>query len=392
MQAPDQSLFPRSPTRITLRRTISLILLASFIVEVAARFISPQWLAFRAWEAATLYATSEGHFAPNFSYASDHAYGDLAKFGNLPSLRRYHREVFTTDKFGFRNAPGNAAGRPPALLVVGDSFAVGCGVSDQETLSAQLSSLTGKPVYNGGTDYGRWTTTKGLIYRLGIRNGWILWELSEANAARVRTGQFILRPTVPRIDASGENGPPGLVPKYERWAGDFLAYSPVSILVDRALSRIENDRLLPNPSRGAVAIDHLRNGDAMLFLPTDVENFYHPGYSSAEYFSEVNALIAETGNRLLVVLVPSKYAVYHSLLMAPPPLPSLQSNWDRYEKDLLRLGIPTINLTSALRLKAEQGLQDRQYDYFIDDTHWNQTGIHLAATAIAHYLKKPGVS
>ena len=368
-----------------------MILVASFILEVGARFIPPQWLAFHAWEAAAMYATSEGHFAPNFSYASDHTFGDLAKLGNLPSFRQYHREVFTTDEFGFRNAPGNTTDRPPALLVVGDSFAVGSGVSDQETLSVQLSSLTGKAVYNGATDYGRWSTTEGLIRRLGMRNGWILWEVSETNFAPLLARQLYVRPSVPRVDAFDDSRRPGLVPKYERWAGDFLAYSPASILAGRALLRIENDTWLPNPSRGAVVIDHLTNGDAMLFLSREVENFYHPKYISTEYFSEVNALISETGNRLIVVLVPSKYAVYHSLTVASPSPPDLQSNWDRFEEDLLRLGIPALNLTSALKLKAAQGLQDKQYDYFTDDTHWNQVGIHVAATAIAHYLKKSSV-
>lgn len=55
----------------TLRFAISLIVLASLIVNVAARFIPPERVAFRAWDAASLYATSEGHFAPNFHYAND---------------------------------------------------------------------------------------------------------------------------------------------------------------------------------------------------------------------------------------------------------------------------------------------------------------------------------
>ena len=376
----------------TLRFAISLIVLASLIVNVAARFIPPERVAFRAWDAASLYATSEGHFAPNFHYANDRTFGDLAKFGNLPSFRGYHREVFTTDEFGFRNSPGNGAGRPPAILVVGDSFAVGCGVSDQDTLSAQLSYLTGKTVYNGGTDLGRWATTKALINRLRMRNGWIVWELSESHAAPLLARQlFTVGLTAPTgtsgVDASENTGRSDLLGKYRRWADDFWAYSPLSIVIDRILLRMQDDVWLPNPSRGAVFVDHLKNGDGMLFMPYQVEAFYHPRYSSSDYFSEVNALVGETGNKLLVVMIPSKYVVYRPLLISAGPSPERQSHWGQFEEELLRLGVPAVNLTSALKLQAAEGLQNKEYDYFIDDTHWNQFGIHIAAAAISQYLK-----
>lgn len=276
--------------------------------------------------------------------------------------------------------------------MVGDSFAVGCGVSDQDTLSAQLSYLTGKTVYNGGTDRGRWATTKALINRLRMRNGWIVWELSESHAVPLLARQlFTVGVTTPTgtsgVDASENTGRSDLLGKYRRWADDFWVYSPLSIVIDRILLRIQDDVWLPNPSRGAVFVDHLKNGDGMLFMPYQVEAFYHPRYSSSDYFSEVNALVGETGNKLLVVMIPSKYVVYRPLLISAGPSPERQSHWGQFEEELLRLGVPAVNLTSALELQAAEGLQNKEYDYFIDDTHWNQFGIHIAAAAISQYLK-----
>src|SRR5262247_2421093 len=68
---------------------------------------------------------------PNRSRAAEstRASGDLAALSNRPALREFRREVFTTDAHGFRN---------PDIVVFGDSFAAGSGVSDDETLSAQL--------------------------------------------------------------------------------------------------------------------------------------------------------------------------------------------------------------------------------------------------------------
>ena len=371
----------------TLRVLIPLIILVSLILNVALRFISPERVTFRAWDAATLYATAEGHFAPNFRYANDRAFGDLANIGNLPSFRRYHREVFTTDEFGFRNSPGSGTGKPPAVIVVGDSFVVGSGVSDQDTLSAQLSYLTGKTVYNGGTDRGRWATTKALIDSLRMRNGLIVWEFSEGFIVpasiqletKVRTGTS-------RWYASQNTGRSEFLRRYRQWADDFLAYSPLSVGIERALLRVQDDVWLPNPSRGAVFVNHLNNGDSMLFSPSEVEAFY-PQQEYSAYFSEVNALVHETGNELLVVLVPDKYSVYHPLLRNAAPSPESQSHLGHLEEDLFRSTIPVLNLTSALRLQAAEGLQNREYDYFIDDTHWNRLGIQVAASAISQYLK-----
>ena len=45
-----------------------------------------------------------------------------------------------------------------------------------------------------------------------------------------------------------------------------------------------------------------------------------------------------------------------------------------------------MNLTSALKLQAAKDFPTRKYDYFIDDNHWNQFGIHVAAAAISKYL------
>ena len=136
---------------------------------------------------------------------------------------------------------------------------------------------------------------------------------------------------------------------YRQWADDFLAYSPLNILIDRALRRAQNGVWLPNPSSHAVVVNRLTNGDAMLFLPDEVEGFYHPHYENSAYFSEVNALIHETGNELLVILVPDKYNVYQALLQGAATAPQGLSHLDHLEQDLIRSNVPVVNLTSALR-------------------------------------------
>lgn len=373
---------------MALRVLIPSIILASLVFNIALRSVPPQWMAFHAWDAAILYATAEGDFAPNFHYANDRAFGDLANLGNLPSFRRYRKEVFTTDEFGFRNAPGSGASKPPAVIVVGDSYAAGSGVSDQETLSAQLSNLMGETVYNGATYRGHWATTKFLIDRLQMRNGLIVWEFSERwLVPETVRSETRIRSRNARLYASQDAEQSELLRRYGHWADDFSAYSPLSIFIDRMLRNVQNDVWLPNPSRRNVVINHLSNGDPMLFLPDEVDAFYNPHYENSSYFSEVNDLIHRTGNELLVVLVPDKYNVYHSLLKEAAPSPLSQSHLDHLEQDLIHAGVSVLNLTSALSLQASEGLKNKEYDYFIDDTHWNRLGIHVAANAIVRYRR-----
>ena len=83
---------------------IPRLLLAVGLLDLGLRFIPVEPLTFRAWEALTRYRPPGAAFEPNRHYENDRAYGDIAAMGNLPEVRQYRREVFSTDAFGFRNA------------------------------------------------------------------------------------------------------------------------------------------------------------------------------------------------------------------------------------------------------------------------------------------------
>ncbi len=359
------------------------LLLATFLLDGALRLLPPGYIYFRAWDVASLFATSEGPFAPNFHYERDRAYGDLSNLGNRLRFRQYHTEVFTTDEFGFRNLPGEGAGEMPDAILAGDSFAVGSGVSDGDTLSAQLSRLSKKRVYNGAGPPPKWKRTKELLERLHMRGGLVIWETSEREAQpeSVRTESRVIGVAPKTVSPIRKKYP--ILQKLDLWTDSVLAYSPLGTILSRVFRKMENAVWLPNPSEKLVLVGYLRNGDSMLFLPSEVENFYRPKNDSPNYLAEINALVHCSGNDLLVVLVPDKYNVYHSLLrdeqQAPP---ESKSHLNQLEEDLQRLGIPVLNLTGALRSQAAEGLQRREYNYILDDTHWNRIGIQTAAMEI----------
>jgi SGNH hydrolase-like domain, acetyltransferase AlgX len=364
-----------------LRFLIPSLLLAALIADVALRFVPPDRIYFRAWEPAKLFATADGPFAPNFHYDNDRTYGDLSNLGNRPRFRQYHREIFTTDEFGYRNPPRGGTGEMPAVILVGDSYAVGCGVSDADTLSAQLMSrLPGRRVYNGASEHPTWNMTSKLIQRMHMQGGLVIWEVSE-------------RTPLPKSVSEETSEIPGVVPMItppsnesyrvlqdlDHWTDIQLTYSPLRIFLSRGFREMENGVWLPNPSGKVVLVGQLRNGDSMLFHRSEVDNFYRPQYDIGDYLSEISALVHGSGNELLVLLVPDKYGVYYPFLReAGQSPPEGQSRLDYLEKNLHRSGVPVLNLMSPLRSQAAEGLQRREYNYAIDDTHWNHLGIQTA--------------
>jgi hypothetical protein len=375
-----------------LRFLIPPILVASLILDVALRFIPYERVYYHAWEAASLFATAEGSFAPNFRFDSARSYGDLTMIGNRPGFRHYYREVFTTDEFGFRNSPSGGTGEMPAAILIGDSFAVGASNSDEDTLSAQLTSrLSNKWVYNGASARPQWNVTKELIQRLHMRGGLVIWQVSE----RVQLPRSVQAETPHNQGADPMTAPPinasyRILQRLNIWTESLLTYSPLRSFLSRVFRKMENGVWLPNPSENLVAVGHLRNGESMLFLESEVDNFYQPKYDNPAYLSEISALIHCSGNELLVLLVPDKYGVYYPLLRdehrSPP---EGESHLNQLEEDLHRLGIPVLNLMSTLRSQAAEGLQRREYNYRLDDTHWNRLGIQTAATEVLRAWNNP---
>ncbi len=149
------------------------IVLACLLLDVSFRFLPPRFVAYRAWEAVRLFATAGGPFAPNTVYRNPKAYGDLANMANLPSLRQYRPESFTTNSEGYRNrherpSPFNG------ILLLGDSFGASTGVPDDQSFGEQLAQASGLPVYNAsGNDYAF------SMDELRMGCSWVVWEQSE---------------------------------------------------------------------------------------------------------------------------------------------------------------------------------------------------------------------
>ena len=350
---------------------VPLVLVIGLVADGASRFLSLDVLAIRAWEAMSRNAFMEGGvpFEPSKHYVNDRSSGDLAAATNQPAFREYRREEFTSDAWGYRNATTFAPDNPPDAILVGTSFSVGSGVSDDETLAAQLGRLTHSRIYNAAGGAPVPERIRSIAERLGMKKGTVILELLESNGVPGSP------PPTPRLHqvCMSRLGTRCLTLK------GWLRASPVKIATQRAYRKLENDLWLPNPSANTVSVHRFPEGDAMLIPPgTNFRCRADSEEGAVTFFRSLQAGLP--GLDLFVVLVPEKASVYGDPLSLVAPSERCLTHMGRA---LASLSIPYVDLSDRLRDAARAETSPGHRLFFLDDTHWNRFGIGTAATMIA---------
>ncbi|HEV1996246.1 MAG TPA: hypothetical protein VGR03_18070, partial [Candidatus Acidoferrum sp.] len=291
-----------------------------FLLDLVMRFVPLDSFTFRATEAVLRrYPNAEGPFPPNKHYHRDNSYGVVAAVGNLPALRHYHPADFTSDAYGYRNPPALAHSNPIGI-VIGDSFVIGSELPEDQTLSAQLTRLSGGYFYNAGALQPlRLGSLQSIAQRLGLHRGIVVCEFLESHATqkppattpyggRGWAQSLILRAGGPSwVDRLG-------LPLNQ------LHDSPLQGLSIKLEKYLQNGDLLPNSFAGSVILGKLRNGDSIAFLPGE---FRTPADAKeaagqwAAYFSWYSAELHKDGLDLIVLLVPNRSTIYAPLLAQP---------------------------------------------------------------------------
>jgi hypothetical protein len=352
-----------------------LVVVMCFI-DVALRIVPPAWLGFGPGAAELFFRLPGDAYLRSYHSHSDAVYGDLVSLGNLRQLRLYPRTVtFTTDSLGFRN---DEQPRDARAILVGDSFAV-AGETNAQTVAGQLSRIAGCRVYNAGSQgWGVQPPTPqeilGLARQLQMKGGLVIFERVE------RLGS----PQIPALEGGwADKWRDGPWFSLGQRVAVFARVSPAKLWAEELFKRLQDDVALPNPYASRVIRKTLRNGDWMLFYTDEVRPHQHRGPISIEYWTWLNRELTRAGFSLLVVLVPDKYTVYYPWVSDPDatvvqPGEFLEST----AAALRRAGMQVIDLTQPLRRRAQDDLQRGSYAYSRDDTHWDASGIEVAASEI----------
>jgi hypothetical protein len=318
-------------------------------------------------------------FAPNACFEGETS-GDLAAMARRESPRELRRVRFVTDSLGFRNEPG-ALAEPVDVILLGDSFGVGAGTTQEETWAALLEGRWGHRVYNLSMPGGPWHEVLNLEYtleRLETRPGTvILWALFSGNDLDDAYGES-LEPPAPR----------GALGRALVAYGSFRRRSPLRLLLRS-----------PHGSRAEVIERALPRGEPVLFFGPYAERarrtpgdlHAHPNHPALRrVLARMRRLAAARGIGVAIIAIPSKAEVYSWLLEGREPW-SARSEPTAFAAVLSSAageeGFRFLDLEPRLAEAAR-----RLYElhgkslWWRDDTHWNAEGHRVAAEAVAAEL------
>jgi hypothetical protein len=399
----------RPPRAWTLGRLAPLTLALWLVVDVGTRFLPLGWFGVPALVEAVRLPGPNSPFAPNLELRGRPFVGEAAITANLPPSEWRPPLNFTTDELGFRRNPYLTPGaRPDVLFLLGASYTYGAGLSDEETLPATFSRISGIPAYNAG----RFHTDD--VNNLG-KLDWLLARLPARPPVAVLVHLDYETPSPPpvsrsRLVAAAQRVHPAFVPAAERasnarrragWmrevATRWLRVSPVDIASTRLSKALGNDRLLPNEYKDAVDVMRLPNGAPLLFREFELE-IARRGRSAAsvqataDYFAWWRGALARRGIESYVLLVPTRYTLYGPWIEGGRERATAMraaAELDALETALGARGIRAINALPALRRGVEEEVRTGRLSFYREDNHWNARGVESVARAVAAVLGEP---
>jgi len=377
--------------------TIPLVLILFATAELGLRLPPLDWLGLFPYQVATMRPGRYSPFTPRLRLFSQGAAGELALMANLPPTEARPAIRFTTDEIGFRATPYTQPGGKPRILVIeGDSFTFGAGLSDEQTFPAVLAREIGVNVYNGG----RFFTDPERLVELD-------WLLEQLNGDPVLAVYVLLEPVDLNLDRLNDRGLLDQIghslmgEEYGRFKDEmrFLrrrfrlwsAVSPLRILASRADKWICDGHILPNHYEQRVVKRRLPDGDRILLEPKHVRRYLNPPDDvtvrhTADYLDWLRSQLRDRNLDFAVLLVPESASLYGPWLFGESR-PGDTHYFDTLEKELARRYIRVINGLEVLRRTAAEDIVRGQLAYYREDHHWNRIGVHRIAREAAARLR-----
>lgn len=313
-------------------------------------------------------------------------HGDLLAID--PQIDRalaHSKEVtFQTDSRGFRNDHELGAEQ---LVLVGDSFVVGISNSQAETITAQLSKKYDIPAYNMGFPAGPFQYANTIAEAradLGA-DVCIVVVMFEGNDFQIiDPAELAARKAVPR-------GVQDLVKAYfgavkEPFEVSKVFYGLLSQGGERLKALVADDSGQSADAKPDVTFVRNVGGKPMIFLKGYADVVMRDEYSDYGYIRDQFARATPD----LIVFAPEKYRVYGQLLDADPVNELPQAQLAHLSKVAAELNIPLLDLTDAMQERSRVLLAQGDVTYWRDDTHWNPSGIEVAAQEISKVLPTHG--
>lgn len=335
--------------------------LATLVCAVAIHLLGlDKAMYYRPHEQLVVQDYDQGHraYRKNARVEMDMPHGDLKALTAAP-LAQPRRVAFRTDGAGFRNDHEYAPGQ---IVLVGDSFVVGMGDSQPDTLSSQLSRDLGVPAYNLGhpgdiSDYLATLRAFRARHPGPFRGALFLFEGND-----FETGYEPVKS-------------PGSI---SRWLGAYYG-----LFTGTDLYRVTKSLYVRATKARAIA----RSGNVLMeTLAGQRMGFYRPyvDVSLRADYAMPPAMARDLGELAgqmeQVFFVPTKYRVYAPMMGKPMPH---HAQWLALARQCEKNGWRCTDLTPALTAASSELLKRGEFTWWLDDTHWNRQGMAVAARVVA---------
>lgn len=336
-------------------------LLALLVIEA---FVMPlDFCTFRCWEALSVRSIKwafPGPFYPN-QQLSRVEEGDLGH-GTKYAVSR--QVTWVTDEYGFRNRESRDVGELD-VVIVGDSFVAGTGLTQDQILPEVLEREHGFKSY-GFAPANMKHFLRDPRFSKSLPKIVIL-AIAERSLSRLSS---IVEPST----------------EIQKWAEHLGSrYPSIAEPLDRILSPCLPfyAQALIRPERKRPCVADETTG--MLFHEagkSDRDIAPELRRQFAARIREYQVQLTARGSKFVFVPIPDKELVYEEKLATrhwPTMIPELV-------RELSADGIPVVNMIDALQ-KARAAHPEWKF-YQLDDTHWDEAAVEIAAEQISCELKR----
>ena len=309
-------------------------------------------------------------------------HGDLYAMG-LPTsserelIKEPRANRFITDEWGFRNAVGELI--ESNIILVGDSFIVGNGTSQEQSPAVVLGTILGKKV--GSLAYPSEPEQyekriKEFLPKLSTKAKIFVFYF-EGNDFNRMSGDYEYRPS------SGLEYVKFKYFELEQFFDGFLKkiHNNDNAIFRRvrSLSHRINGYIFKFEEYGYVTYKEI-NGAMFGFYRAYVEKTKNSNELMAYIFKDEKVISRVNG----IFFIPTKYRTYGKIMNLP-----LENNGglEFLKNGYAKSGIPVFDLTGCLEDESQKLLLKNQFTFYRDDTHWNGNGIRAAMSCVSSSVK-----
>lgn len=368
----------RRAKNVALIITIALgsLTLSIALAEVILRVLFPLSTVFNE-PSKVLMAFSSSHstlysYTPNKTMTMS-SLGDLAGMSKNNNIAVEKRPIlFSTDQHGLRNAENEIQESP--ILLLGDSFGVGLGTTQDRTLATMLQKLSGQKVYNLSFPGSPASQLRRLesMSNLAKNAKTLIWLFFAGNDL-YEPYDHLYRSVAPLSSLASTAS------TFRTWQ----AKARIPLFVESITSaNIRDDLVLaftPSQSIGPMLF-HKDWSEQARMSKTQIEK--HPNMTLfRETLSRMHALNKTMNLQIILVSIPAKATIYHARFQRwqyPEVLEELTQEFSMHYLDL----------TPQLRKRAKELERLGETLWWPDDTHWNEEGHRLAAEVLTEIVSQ----